>query len=420
MHGARPLCVDLFAGVGGLSLGFEQAGFDVACAVEFDPVHAAAHAYNFPTTPVIVKSVVDVTGADIRAAAGIGEREVAVVVGGSPCQGFSMIGKRMLDDPRNALVAHFVRLVVEISPRYFVLENVKGLTVGKHAAFLDELVASFDEAGYDVVRPWKVLNASSFGVPQHRERLFIMGARRGLPLPAYPEALTRPSGRKVRDASLPAGPTVADALFDLPDAEAHPELFGSDETEAAHGAPSDYAAVLRGEADDATDFSHPRDAVPGRLTSSARSDHTALTRSRFSATVPGQVEPVSRFLRLDPAGVCNTLRAGTGKERGAFTAARPIHPALARCITVREMARLHSYPDWFRFNWTKWSGARQVGNSVPPRLGRAVGSAVAAALGHVPTRPATAVAPGNPALLRANERWAESRLVNRILVAAEC
>lgn len=413
---SRPLSVDLFAGVGGLSLGFEQAGFDVACAVEIDPVACAAHAYNFPNTPVICRSVEHVTGSDIRSAAGIGGREVAVVFGGSPCQGFSLIGKRSLDDPRNALVGHFMRLVLNIGPRYFVLENVKGLTIGKHKAFLDELVEGFAEGGYDVLVPWRVLNAASFGVPQHRERLFIIGARRGLPLPSYPVPVTRPAGGKGKhDPSLPFGPSVADAIMDLPDAEAFGALSDRDWVEAEHGPRSIYAAVLRGEVDDPSDFSHPREWDRSLLTSSTTTVHTDVTRLRFSATVPGEVDPISRFLRLDPNGVCNTLRAGTGSERGAFTAARPIHPVHARCITVREMARLHSYPDWFRFNWTKWHGAREVGNSVPPRLGRAVASSIVKAMGHVPDRPAGTLRLGDPRLLLVDNGEAKRLLDQRVL-----
>jgi DNA (cytosine-5)-methyltransferase 1 len=108
---------------------------------------------------------------------------------------------------------------------------------------------------------------------------------------------------------------------------------------------------------------------------------------RFQDTLPGKTEPISRFLKLDPEGVCNTLRAGTASNRGAFTSPRPIHPFTPRCITVREAARLHSYPDWFRFHATKWHGFRQVGNSVPPFLAKAVASEIIKALGVYPSKP---------------------------------
>ncbi len=132
----RPLGIDLFAGAGGMSLGFEQAGFDIVASVELDPIHAAVHAFNFPICHMLPRSVISLTGAGIRSAAGIGSKPVDVVFGGAPCQGFSMIGQRLLDDPRNQLVKEFVRLVVELEAKYFVFENVKGLTVGKQRQLL--------------------------------------------------------------------------------------------------------------------------------------------------------------------------------------------------------------------------------------------------------------------------------------------
>lgn len=407
----RPVAVDLFAGVGGLSLGFEQAGYDVACSVEFDPVHAAAHQYNFPETAVLAADVRNISGRDIRSRSSIGDRRVSVVFGGSPCQGFSMIGKRSLDDPRNELVSHFMRVVEELESDYFVFENVKGLTVGQQRKFLDEVVEGFEACGYDLISPWKVLNASAYGVPQDRQRLFLVGCRKGLVLPSYPIPFTSASGSR-KPSSLPTGPSVADALGDLPDAESFPDLLTSDAVETSLGTPSAYAARMRGEIVDADDFAYPRECADGWMTSSARTDHSPLTRSRFLAQAPGKPEPVSRFLKLDPHGVCNTLRAGTGADRGAFTAARPIHPYLGRCVTVREMARLHSYPDWFRFNWTKWHGAREVGNSVPPLLARAVASRVIAASGHVPSRPTRSLRLDMGHLLRMDAGSAEKHFKN--------
>lgn len=121
---------------------------------------------------------------------------------------------------------------------------------------------------------------------------------------------------------------------------------------------------------------------------------------------PGTTEPISRFYKLSYDGLCNTLRAGTDSARGAFTSPRPIHPSYPRVITVREAARLHSYPDWFRFHATKWHGFRQIGNSVPPLLGRAVASGIIGALGLTPSRPAVTIPLGEKALLALNMRQA--------------
>ena len=175
----RPIGIDLFSGAGGLSLGFEQAGFDVVAAVEIDPIHAAIHKFNFPECTVIPRTVIGLSGQEIRELANIRDRSVEVVFGGAPCQGFSLMGQRVLDDPRNALVREFVRIVSELDASYFVFENVKGLTVGQHKRFLDELIGAFRAVGYRVQLPWRVLNASFYGVPQDRERLFLLGGKVG-------------------------------------------------------------------------------------------------------------------------------------------------------------------------------------------------------------------------------------------------
>lgn len=398
----RPIGIDLFAGAGGMSLGFEQAGFDVVAAVEVDPVHCATHKFNFPRCAVIPRSVEGLKGSEIRVAAGLGHRTIDVVFGGAPCQGFSMIGQRVLDDPRNRLVREFLRIVKELDATYFVFENVKGLTLGKHKRFLDEFVEFASELGYLVRLPWQVLDAANFGVPQHRERLILFGAKQGAQLPIYPDFWTNPAdGRGKSRPGRPFGPTAGDALLDLPDAECFDDLLTSDETEwNAWPEASAYAKSLRCLTNNAWHCGHPRAWNSNVLTSSARTDHTAISRARFAATEGGATEPISRFYKLRLEGLSNTLRAGTDGARGAFTSPRPIHPIFARCVTVREMARLHGYPDWFRFNETKWHGARQIGNSVPPPLARAVANCVIEAMSHVAKPSVEQWELGNPALLR--------------------
>ena len=396
----RPIGIDLFAGAGGLSLGFEQAGFDIAAAVEIDPVHCAVHKFNFPLTAIVPRAVESLSGAEIAEAAGIGGREVDCVFGGAPCQGFSLMGRRILDDPRNRLIREFVRLVAELDARTFVFENVKGLTVGRHRAMLDELVDGFSAAGYEVRVSWRVLNAGSFGVPQNRERLILLGARKGERLPDYPAPLTGIAGKRNGIDALPDGPTCADALGDLPNADGFDALFDSDSLETVEfGAPSAYAGVLRCLANDAWHYGYVREWDPALLTGSLRTRHTPILRRRFRETESGTIEPISRFFKLAETGVSNTLRAGTDGARGAFTSPRPIHYRYDRCVTVREMARLHGFPDWFRFHVTKWHGARQIGNAVPPPLARAIATEVAEALGANPARPEDPVPLGDPALL---------------------
>jgi len=390
-NAGRPLGIDLFAGAGGLSLGFEQAGFDIAAAVEIDPVHCATHEFNFPYSKTICASVVDLDGSRIRELAGISNREVDVVFGGAPCQGFSMIGKRTLEDPRNQLVFHYVRLVRELDPKYCVFENVKGLTVGKQAKFLQELIEALQDSGYEISWPYKVLNASEYGVPQKRHRLFLLGARKGEPLPKYPEVVSE----QVH---------VWDAIGDLPNADDFFELERSDCVHALWDTLSPYARKLRGLDSDPKDYGYKRACDNSQLTSSARTRHTKMSQQRFLETQWGETEPISRFHKLSPQGFCNTIRAGTDSARGAFTSPRPIHPEHPRVITVREAARLHSYPDWFRFHVTKWHGFRQIGNSVPPLLARAIASEIIKAMGVCPHSPDGVLHLKNPEFLSFNMR----------------
>lgn len=398
--GQRPIAIDLFAGAGGMSLGFEQAGFDVVAAAEIDPIHCAVHEFNFPKTVILPRSVAGLKAADIRLAAELGNRRVDCVFGGPPCQGFSLIGHRAFEDPRNSLVMEFVRLVSELDARTFVFENVKGLTVGKHKRFLEELVEAFDRAGYSVRLPWHVLDAANFGAPQHRQRLILYGAKKGEKIPDYPAPSFNAADDRKTIPGRPYGPTCLDAIGDLPDIDKFASLEGSDSVRtSAYGKPSLYAAELRCLTNDPWFLGYQRIWDPGVLTSSARTTHTEISRRRFAATQPGETEPISRFFKLAPNGLSNTLRAGTDGARGAFTSPRPIHFLYNRCISVREMARLHGFPDWFRFHATKWHGARQIGNSVPPPLARAIAATVVSSLGFKPRKPSQIIELGETEML---------------------
>jgi DNA (cytosine-5)-methyltransferase 1 len=422
----RPTAVDLFAGAGGFSLGAEQAGADVLAAVEYDPVCAAVHRYNFPRTEVVCADMATLTARRLKDSIRTGWRsharpgewdgKIDFVVGGPPCQGFSVGGKRAFDDPRNQLVFDFARIVGALKPRYFAMENVPGLATIRAGAnatapkLLDLLVEEFDAFGYEVQAP-EVLNAFNFGVPQYRRRLILLGWRKGEQRPEYPSSYTRglrPTGEALSgeaDIDKDPCPNVWDALRDLPDLDRYPESLHSDEIEMApdevptlEREASGYARALRG-GRDRNDFGYRRRWDRKIITSSCRTTHRADVRARFARTRTGHREAVSHFFRLSPTGVSPTLRAGTHYDRGSFNAPRPIHPQHDRVISVREAARLHSFPDWFRFHWTKWHGFREVGNSLPPRVARAVVAELVRAMGIEPAKPKKAIGLGDPSLL---------------------
>ena len=200
----RPIAVDLFAGAGGFSLGLEQAGFDVVAALELDPVHGAVYSYNFPHTTTICADATTVSGREIEQAAVRGwsehpvevyhhrplhawDGEIDLAIGGPPCEGFGQTSKRQVVDKRNDLIFEFSRLVCELQPRYFVMENVTGLLDRRYDDLRQRLFQELETGGYQITQPLQVMNAWNFGVPQDRPRLFVLGTRMGYPLLEYPK-----------------------------------------------------------------------------------------------------------------------------------------------------------------------------------------------------------------------------------------
>lgn len=430
---SRPVAVDLFAGAGGMTLGFEQAGFDVVCAIEFDPAHAAAHRFNFPLCEVVEADARTLTASQLKEAVASGLRKhsreadepVDVVFGGPPCQGFSVGGLRDPEDPRNRLVEEYARLVAALDPAAWVLENVpamarRSLPGADSQLVIDWMSDRLKKDGYEIATSG-VLNANCFGAPQDRRRLIAIGTRDevAVKLPAASTAgrpripggtpRTGELGHPDTPIALPACPTTADAIGDLPNLDSYSELWASDavamteaDREAMQGHASEYARRLRGEAADPADLAWPRRRSPSRLSGSMRTSHGMDVIKRFASTPPGQREAISRFIRLHPDGVSPTLRAGTAPDRGSYSAPRPIHYEHHRVISVREAARLHGFPDWFRPTAAKWHGFRQVGNAVPPPLARAVATEVLTAFdfGREQPEPEKRMKLGDPNLLR--------------------
>jgi DNA (cytosine-5)-methyltransferase 1 len=329
----RPKAIDLFCGAGGMSLGFEQAGFDIVLGVDRDPYHCAAHERNFPYGQTLCASVDTLTGDSIRRLFNLDE-DIALVFGGPPCQGFSTMGKRDSGDPRNSLVGEFVRIVKEIRPKAFVMENVPGMQLGKTRAFFEFVVETLADAGYRITLPAKTLWATDFGAPQKRQRLFVLGAREDQPRTiAYPTHA---------DAVQPIARNVGQAFQGLPVVEGVERLYSEDTIKfkpAKRHVTAAYARVLAGIDDDPTDFSYRRKSTSGLLFGNKLTRHSAASTDLYRATVPGTMVPGHKLPRLHLEGIAPTLRAGSESERGSHTPPRPIHPQFPRCITVREAAR---------------------------------------------------------------------------------
>lgn len=374
----RPNVIDLFAGAGGMSLGMEAAGFDIDLAVELDPVHAAVHHYNFPYSTTICGDISKISSNQlVQKLAEKNKSAVDVIVGGPPCQGFSQMGKRQLNDPRNQLVFEYVRVIQDLQPKYFVFENVPGIVAGKHRRFVAELMDSFQKIGYKITTPYQVLNAQHFDIAQARKRFILLGSRQDQVTLNYPQKRTTTESTPLSInlfSTLPNAPKAGDVIKNL---NHYPIYIGEDKgievNDLTYLEQETTFAFYNNPVFNLCHYRHfANDLIYGHL----GSNHTPTSRERFAATKPGSTEPKSRFFKLAKHLPCNTLRAGTPSGKGAFTAPRPIHYEQPRCISIREAARLHSYPDWFQFHRTIWHGFRQIGNSVPPLLAKSIGEEI--------------------------------------------
>jgi len=342
--------VDLFCGCGGFSLGAHQAGFNVKAAFDIDPILTSSYRFNFPETNLHLRDVATLTGREIEEIIG---GKVEGVFGGPPCQGFSSIGLRDVNDPRRRLLLEFFRLIDELRPAFFVMENVQGLAHKNARPLLDEGIARIADK-YTVTGPI-ILDAADFGAATSRKRLFVLGFDiRQCPPVTYLELLELRSG--------PA--TVRDAIGDLANAVLVDDQEGDfDVWRIEHrGQLSSYANSLQ--------------SSEKIFTGHRKTAHKPDTAARFANLLPGKHDPVGRHYRLKWEGQCPTLRAGTGSDRGSFQSVRPIHPDEPRVITVREAARIQGFPDGHRFHPTVWHSFRMIGNSVSPIMSRAIFRAI--------------------------------------------
>lgn len=340
-----PTVIDLFAGVGGLSLGFEMAGFEVVLANEFDKSIADAYIENRPGTKMIVQ---DITKLPIEETFGPYAGRTTTVIGGPPCQGFSQKGQRKsINDPRNFLFRYYYEVVRRVKPKYFVIENVPNLLTTEGGYFKEEIIDLFSGIGYAV--SCGVLCAADFGVPQDRHRTCIIG-RLGDTLVSLPE----PNGVHI---------TIWDAISDLSYLESGE---GAEIQDYRFPPQSAYQRMLRAGSDELYNHVATRHSKvtlerlrmipPERGREMLPAEH--LTKSIYSGT----------WCRMKKDDIAKTIttRYDTPSS-GEFT-----HPYLNRAITTREAARIQSFPDTFHFFGTKSSQMKQVGNAVPPLLGKAV------------------------------------------------
>ena len=346
-----PRVVDLFAGAGGMSLGFKRAGFQLVHAI--DSWAPAVITYRSNLGRHIVAEEIN---CETRLPA------CDVVVGGPPCQGFSSAGARLGGDSRNDLVAVYSEMIAQHRPTAFVFENVEGFITNSEGRFLFQLLDPLLEAGYSI--HIRKVNAANFGVPQHRKRVVAVGGLGWNPTFPKPTHSAWGAPGAFHDPRLPRTPTLADALQGLPAATAkgEPDLL-------------DHAIPLMNE----TDLERAKLLAPGQSMRDLPEHlwHDSYRRRAYRRVMDGM--PADRRGGA-PCGVRRLQadapsKAITGGAQNEF-----LHPAEDRPLTVRECARIQSFPDDFVFEGSRSERIQLIGNAVPPQLAFAIASALRAVL----------------------------------------
>ncbi|WP_182186693.1 DNA cytosine methyltransferase [Pectinatus frisingensis] len=347
--------IDLFSGCGGLSLGFIKAGYAVKKAVEFDADIAKTYKMNHPEVDVIVDDIRNIEQSGVFKAG-----DADVIIGGPPCQGFSMAGARIrngfINDLRNYLFKHYFNVVKTVKPKVFVMENVKGIMTMQDGKIFEEILRIFSDSemlnGEPYKLHYKVVKAVDFGVPQKRERMIIIGTRNDAfdfdelwnqtkeeilrDYPHYFDTVT------VQDAIGNLGGTTADGVIENPKPD------------------TEYQRYLAADANE--------------LTNHTRTNHTKITVDRMSRVANGEnftaLEETINSVHSGSYGrLCWDEQAPTITTRFDTPAGgRFIHPIEDRTLSPREAARIQSFPDDFIFYGNKTSICKQIGNAVPPKV----------------------------------------------------
>lgn len=324
--------IDLFCGAGGITQGLVQAGFNPVASAEISPIASATHERNFPNCHHFCGDIHEFNTQDWLSQ--VGSPEIHLVVGGPPCQGFSVAGKRDPNDPRNHLFQEFVRIVSDIRPWYIVMENVPGILTMKQGKTKQAIIEAFENIGYKNVSV-AILESAAYGVPQIRPRAIFIANRLGMQNP-YPHPQLVPEQYK----------PIESAISDLPAYEPIPSI------------------------------------------NHEWTRHSASYMERIAKVPPGgslYETYVDAFKRQYPGKPSMTIKENHGGTH--------IHPHLNRVISAREMARLQSFPDSFIFEGTMKKAMWQIGNAVPPRLAECIGYALIPYLNEIVTGNKNTVAP---------------------------
>ncbi len=351
----KPKVIDLFCGAGGLSLGFKMAGYDIVGGVEWDKAAMETHKKNFKTNYEYCGDIKLITDEEIKNRFS----NVDVIIGGPPCQGFSALNRHNKDlenDPRNVLFMEFIRFVKIISPKAILIENVRQILTSKDGYAKNTICKLLDDLGYNVV--YKVLNASEFGVPQKRMRAVFVGVKK---------ELNKYSFDLLDKYKVDKFVTVDEALGDLYSIE-NGKIDNCTRYKVDDSIHNEYLNLMH----DGTGYienhyiRYPNENVQKRI-------HCVPSGGNWR-DVPEELFPSHRdnrhsnyMRRLDGKGLSTTIDTGHDVY---------FHPIFDRNPTVRESARIQSFPDSFIFTGTRSQQLRQVGNAVPPLMAKAIGLSI--------------------------------------------
>lgn len=363
----------LFAGAGGLSTGFKMAGYEVLVASDVWEAVKLTYEYNHPDTTFILKDIHELSGKEMLDVAGLKPGDIDILIGGPPCQGFSLANQqsRFLDNPNNRLFKEFIRIVEEIKPKWFLMENVVGLLKMSKGLIKQEIIRLLEERDYIVND--KVLKATDYGVPQIRERIFFVGNNQGISF-NYPETTHKVlSAIEAHTSKFKRYVTVAEAISDLPSLNGG---FGMDEMDydlTKVVKKGTYASLMREGSEKLYNHRATKnnDDVIERYKYIKQGENwSSIPRDlmlKWRNISPEEIAMVSHsslYKRLDPELPSITV--------ANFRKSMFIHPWEDRGLTVREGARLQSFPDKYRFLGNLGSQQQQIANAVPPLLAKIV------------------------------------------------
>jgi len=354
--------IDLFSGVGGLSYGFaHDNNFEIVATNEILPNMAKAYSLNHPAVKIYVEDIKDFNAQKIENDLGIKASEIDIIVGGPPCQAYSTVGKRLIDDPRGKLFQEYYRVLKEFNPKLFLFENVKGLLSMQCGELLKTIILLFESLGYNV--QYKLLNAADYGAPQIRERVVIIGSKLQTnfqyPEPTHynPEEMPSLFNKKLKPYL-----TLEEAISDLPFIKSNEENF-----EYSSEPQNDFQKFMR------------KNAPAKLMDHNSPNNNAKLVKIMELLPDGGTPEDLPASLR-PTSGFKNTYcrlwwkRPATTITRNLSTpsSSRCIHPKAPRPLTTREGARIQCFPDDYQFYGSRGDRNLQIGNAVPTFLSNAI------------------------------------------------